>query len=638
MSPSIQEIKIAGKFSKRLSICTVTPLRDISEKTLVHSYSIMPHAFTFHSCGNSLHLEHRFYLRGPSWSAMHDVCVTRAKKCAVVVGANVLNYARKIPLYLAEMKMLPESDPEIYEEFREGNWIVNKNPHVPFCALGANHALEQINRSIKVSGGLVGITLNPNARTKSFLVAPELARLAEDANEMAGTTPAKEATHHHNLSASVISREEKNIQQLVTTMENFTNSFIEQSNDLFNLVTKVVMPSKVKEDILEQSEIGQKLFETFIKDRIRTGKINLWSPMKKRKLQTWKTMGRKIKVSSAGQIVELQEDRNLFARMMVICNSRPEIDIQEAVGKYEFTVVPRFMFAADGEMLHCPAKSVLMSLLEKLPANKDECRTAGQDADSQGERMRVSVIDAMAEVQSLDKPEWIRGCSHLADHFTYRIFERYGDSDKTLLIFDRYDLPSSVKEATPRKRQGNQHPVYYHITTSTHIVKVTMKKLLSHANTKNELAEYLAQTAIEHAERNGARMVVAYGCECKGNKKDMSYLKSDQEGADTKIVLHSLDATPNGATEIRIHSPGTDVFILSLRRYPDLCQNTVFVTGKGQNHREIKLQPIVHVLGPTKTAALPAFHALTGADNTGSFSNKGKLTCWRIFKEASEVK
>ena len=42
------------------------------------------------------------------------------------------------------------------------------------------------------------------------------------------------------------------------------------------------------------------------------------------------------------------------------------------------------------------------------------------------------------------------------------------------------------------------------------------------------------------------------------------------------------------------------------KRYPDLCQNTVFVT--------IKLQPIVRALGPLKTAALPSFHALTGAD------------------------
>ena len=64
-----------------------------------------------------------------------------------------------------------------------------------------------------------------------------------------------------------------------------------------------------------------------------------------------------------------------------------------------------------------------------------------------------------------------------------------------------------------------------------------------YANTKKELAEYLALTAAEQVEQNGARMVVAYGCECKGNKKDMSYLKSDQEEAYTKIVLHALDAS-----------------------------------------------------------------------------------------------
>jgi len=59
----------------------------------------------------------------------------------------------------------------------------------------------------------------------------------------------------------------------------------------------------------------------------------------------------------------------------------------------------------------------------------------------------------------------------------------------------------------------------------------------------------------------------------------MSYLKSDQEEAGTKIFVHALDATANGVTEIRIHSPDIDVFILALRCYPDLCQlNTVFVT------------------------------------------------------------
>ena len=55
-----------------------------------------------------------------------------------------------------------------------------------------------------------------------------------------------------------------------------------------------------------------------------------------------------------------------------------------------------------------------------------------------------------------------------------------------------------------------------------------------------------------------------------------------------------------------------------------MCPKTSFVNGRGANHRSIKLQPIVEALGPTKTAALPAFHAITGSHNAGSLSGKGE--------------
>lgn len=97
-----------------------------------------------------------------------------------------INYARMIPIYLADMASLEKSDPEVYKEFTNGNWVLNKNANVPFCAVGADTGLEYINRSMKVSGGLIGITLNEAARTKLFLIAPELARLAEEAKGMAG--------------------------------------------------------------------------------------------------------------------------------------------------------------------------------------------------------------------------------------------------------------------------------------------------------------------------------------------------------------------------------------------------------------------------------------------------------------------
>ena len=54
-----------------------------------------------------------------------------------------------------------------------GNRVVNKNT-IPFCAIGPDHALKQINRWIEVTGGLVGITMNENARNRFFLVSTDL--------------------------------------------------------------------------------------------------------------------------------------------------------------------------------------------------------------------------------------------------------------------------------------------------------------------------------------------------------------------------------------------------------------------------------------------------------------------------------
>ena len=276
---------------------------------------------------------------------------------------------------------------------------MNKNKEVRFCAVGGDTGLEHLNRSMKVSGGLVGITLNESARAKFFLIAPELARLTAEAKAMAVLVP--ERAHHQELTPAVLMHEDNSINKLTETIKTFNNPFSSDQNtniDLYNLVTKVVMNEKTKKDLVNQSEEGRKLFSAFVQDRIKTGKINLWAPVKKRNLLTWKTSAKIIKVKAKDTIIDLKMDRNLFARLAMVCKSRPEIDIHEAVGLYEFTVVPRSLFARDGTMLHCSCKSALMHILEKVGGHSTYTQkiTAG---------FKVAIVDGMAEVQSLDKPE-----------------------------------------------------------------------------------------------------------------------------------------------------------------------------------------------------------------------------------------
>ena len=73
-----------------------------------------------------------------------------------------LNCARMVPLYLAQMELLESSDHGIHKEFMKGNFSVNKNG-IPFCAIGPDHAIEHENKTMKVRGGLKGLTQQPPA-------------------------------------------------------------------------------------------------------------------------------------------------------------------------------------------------------------------------------------------------------------------------------------------------------------------------------------------------------------------------------------------------------------------------------------------------------------------------------------------
>ena len=67
---------------------------------------------------------------------------------------------------------------------------------------------------MKVSGVLVGITLNKNARNRFFLISADIVQLAEEAKEMTGDSEAARK-RHHELSQAILKRQIKNAKKLV---------------------------------------------------------------------------------------------------------------------------------------------------------------------------------------------------------------------------------------------------------------------------------------------------------------------------------------------------------------------------------------------------------------------------------------
>ncbi len=117
--------------------------------------------------------------------------------------------------------------------------------------------------------------------------------------------------------------------------------------------------------------------------------------------------------------------------------------------------------------------------------------------------------------------------------------------------------------------------------------------------------------------------------ECKSNKLDMymTHLNSSQEEADTRILLHAMDASKRGSTSICINSPDTDVLVLAVWCYGNICPDTSVVVGVGSKQRMIKLGPLHEALGEKVVSTLPGFHA-------GSFCGKSKIYSWNALMRA----
>ena len=150
-------------------------------------------------------------------------------------------------------------------------------------------------------------------------------------------------------------------------------------------------------------------------------------------------------------------------RILVASRSRPEIDLSNIFGTYEFSVVPLSLFATDGSLYYGKEKSVIGKELRDFEPEK--IGTEEEDLESG----KVIIIDAMAIVNKIDiKSESIENSAEFASTFYKRVKNKASRFDKVRVIFYRYDV-KSVKSNTRAGRIKGIVPVHYKVTDRTRI-------------------------------------------------------------------------------------------------------------------------------------------------------------------------
>ena len=459
------------------------------------------------------------------------------------------NYSAMSTLHLADMEALSVEDPETWSCLQSGHWAPNKKG-LNFCCLGADEALEQENRKLKVLGGLVGISLQPETLTKYFLVAPYSAKISEQVTD---SMKVKKETHeHHQMGQAVNARQLRWMEALTDALKNFNSPFQYEGDDLINLVTRRVAPDVVRDDVCRMTAVGTEQHNSFVQNRIVDRSVNLWDRMPNVNLKLFRTVAKKKLVQTKAGVVEVKQDQNLFTRTLMICRSRPDMVLKDIIGKYELTVVPRSMFHPDGSMMHISAKSKLMHHLEELV--KDDVTkgdTASQTDSTTNGRMSVAVIDAMAEVQMFT-PVNSSTITELSCCFADKILNKYNLLSEVHLVFDTY-FDDSLKGYERKKCEKEVVPISYKIDANTVILKVPMNKFLSHNQTKGDFTEYFGKAFLEAAAFQNRNVTVYLKNQAISTCIDTCDLASTHEDGDTKIILHAVHAARKGAESIRIH-------------------------------------------------------------------------------------
>ena len=112
------------------------------------------------------------------------------------------------------------------------------------------------------------------------------------------------------------------------------------------------------------------MFVEFVTERLTERRLCVWVKMTKMKIKTFKTSNAMIEINAGGKLIKIKEERGLLQRLIVISRIRPQLDMKECIGTYEFGVVPRSLFASDGTVLLAYDKAKILHHMQLFVSNE----------------------------------------------------------------------------------------------------------------------------------------------------------------------------------------------------------------------------------------------------------------------------
>ena len=222
---------------------------------------------------------------------------------------NRTNYCQYLSAYYVEMRDLSKTHPDVHEHFLAGEFCVQRQEEHGFAQVECDITIEQtFNRDSKTKGGLTSFTQHKGAVHRWILPQPARAAIAKECKAMSGQS--QEARIRRELDQSRISRDEHDVQNVLSTITSMVNLFSDKDLSLLQL-SSVVVAEAVAADLLAAKDEGEKLFLEFVSTRLQSYSVKFSETLKKRKVLTFGTV-RKV-TKAAGREITMKAGNKLFA-------------------------------------------------------------------------------------------------------------------------------------------------------------------------------------------------------------------------------------------------------------------------------------------------------------------------------------
>ena len=468
-----------------------------------------------------------------------------------------LNYARYMPVYLSDMIDLKDTHPDVHKSFVAGNFSVQLGSYNPFGRIPADQTIEEtVNKDTQGCSGTKGFSLNHTAVERYYLTADVRASCLQLLRDCTNNGMGK-YYKHSDLSKSRIIRDQNDVSSIQNLLEcEWINPF--DDSRLLCISSGVLADASVEKDLLMAQEKGEESYVLF-KKNLCTDDSNIphfFSTMKKAKLKTFASMTKIKRIQTKDKEIILKADRGMFAHMTLIAQTR-QLDMR-LVLTHPLGPLPWALATPDGS-LRKTCKSSLMKALANDDAIIDVLPVGA-----------AYLIDGMSFVQKV--PEGVQTFHQVADMLLKRILSEARDALRIDVVFDVY-LETSIKDIERSRRASSPGLLYENVTAAQTIRQ--WKSFLSEGTNKNTLIKFLVGEWKSESYRKslGAKeFFVTCGSDCfrltADSVTDVLELRSNQEEADTKIILHASHAAVAGFENIVVICDDTDVAVLILYHLP----------------------------------------------------------------------